>query len=334
MSFSAAPGGLAPILSIICPVFKIGHRFAPFWQHLTKILATDQRLEIIIVNDGSSDDTQSLLEQHNSGLPQVRVLFQPNGGLSSARNAGIAKARGSYILFLDDDDELILSNLPDLIDEAVASDADMLALPYIERAKADQSIRPHTELGTKLTGAAYFHHSLLTKSHFITPSWAYCYRTIFLSEEKLLFQPGLIHEDCLFTTQAMVAAKHFQLFDRPIYLYIKRVNSITTSSNSQKNRKRVKDLGIIIGKLGQLAQESPSNMTPSLARWQAFLLNYQLDVLQQADSAGTRWSTLCTGISFARNNIVELMESAPHHQWYRRLICEAVIGRRPSAKPS
>jgi len=89
-----------PLVSIVVPCYNHGHYLG---QAIASVLAqTYSNYEIIVVDDGSQDDTRSVVERF--GSPKIRYLFQENRGRSNARNAGLAVASGDYIAFLDSDD--------------------------------------------------------------------------------------------------------------------------------------------------------------------------------------------------------------------------------------
>lgn len=89
-------------ISVITPVFNGAHHLSAASQSMQAQTFSDW--EWIIVNDGSTDNTATLLDAHND--PRICVFHQPNAGVSAARNAGLAAARGEYVTFLDVDDRL------------------------------------------------------------------------------------------------------------------------------------------------------------------------------------------------------------------------------------
>jgi hypothetical protein len=91
---------MTPILSIIIPAYNVERYIAVAVDSALNQSLTD--LEVVVVDDGSTDNTHTVLEQFTD--PRLRIVRKPNGGLSSARNAGIAVATGQYIGFLDGDD--------------------------------------------------------------------------------------------------------------------------------------------------------------------------------------------------------------------------------------
>lgn len=89
-----------PFFSVIIPAYNLGKYIATTIQSV--LAQTFQDFEIIVVNDGSTDETVSIIQSFHD--PRIHLVSQPNGGVSRARNAGMKKAQGSYIAFLDGDD--------------------------------------------------------------------------------------------------------------------------------------------------------------------------------------------------------------------------------------
>jgi glycosyltransferase involved in cell wall biosynthesis len=108
-------GTFMTCVSIIIPCYNYGHTVERAIR--SAVSQARQYIEIIVVNDGSTDDSLSVIQRCAREMPKlITIIDKPNGGVSSARNAGIAKAAGEYLLFLDADDEL----LPDAIESFVA----------------------------------------------------------------------------------------------------------------------------------------------------------------------------------------------------------------------
>lgn len=95
-------------LSIIMPAFNAGKTIKMAIDSVTSIL--NDNVELIIVDDGSTDDTSVISSTYQEEYPSIRILKVPNGGVSNARNIGINNACGKYIMFMDSDDENLLSN--------------------------------------------------------------------------------------------------------------------------------------------------------------------------------------------------------------------------------
>ena len=186
--------------------------------------------EVIVVNDGSTDGTVTLLE----GYPQVKVIHQENHGMATARNRGIDKAKGEYILFVDSDDELMphaLSNLaPQINGKDIIGFGSSI---YNEETQTITHYPLHTTHYTLHTGWDYFNRHRLEAApvHFVCV-WQRTYRRAFLEEHRLRFANGLRRaEDDLFTTMAILRAQSVKTMADPLYIYHVRKGSITRTSD-------------------------------------------------------------------------------------------------------
>ena len=190
--------------------------------------------EVIVINDGSTDRTAALLEEYASIHPNLQVLTQSNHGMSTARNRGIDKAKGDYILFVDSDDELMphaLSNLaPQINGEDIIGFGSSI---YNEETQTITHYPLHTTHCTLHTGWDYFNHHRLetTPVHFVCV-WQRAYRRAFLAENNMHFVDGLRRaEDDLFTTMVMLHARSVKTIPDTLYIYHVRKGSITRTSN-------------------------------------------------------------------------------------------------------
>ena len=113
----------APLISIIVPVYN-AERFLPY--SVESILKQSyQNLEIILVDDGSTDGSPALCDEYASRDARIVVIHQENGGISQAQNTGLNHAHGEYIAFADNDDILDRRNLEILYDALIETDSDM-----------------------------------------------------------------------------------------------------------------------------------------------------------------------------------------------------------------
>ena len=104
-----------PTISVVVPVYKVEPYLDRCVESILAQTVTD--LEIILVDDGSPDSCPAMCDAWAAREPRIRVIHKPNGGLSSARNAGVDAARGAYIGFVDSDDYI----LPDMYRRLLAA---------------------------------------------------------------------------------------------------------------------------------------------------------------------------------------------------------------------
>ena len=114
----------SPLISVIIPVFNAQHTLPAAIDSVFSQSIPD--MEIILVNDGSRDDSLGICEQYAQKDPRIKVIDQPNGGPSAARNAGLRVAGGRYISFMDSDDTLTPGAYPRMLNAVQCGGAEMV----------------------------------------------------------------------------------------------------------------------------------------------------------------------------------------------------------------
>lgn len=207
------------MISIIVPVYNS----AVFVRRtIDNLLSQDVDKEIILINDGSTDDSLKILNDYAEKNDCVHVIDKPNGGVSSARNAGLEVAKGEYIIFVDADDLLendtlrrALDSYNDEIDgvyfsyKHVASDNHVIkSIHYLPTGKYD--IREWTKDAMRLI------------STFIVGRCGSCiYRSSFIKEKRLRFNEQMSHfEDIAFGFEYLYYVKELYYIDEPLYWYM------------------------------------------------------------------------------------------------------------------
>ena len=221
------------LFSVIIPVYNVEHYLRDCLDSVLNQTIGDW--EAVCVNDGSADGSAAILEAYSAKDNRFRIITQPNGGLSAARNAGMKEAKGDYILFLDSDDWLELDALETLARNLDGED--MLCFSgrrYFEETSsyhaADQLLEK-----TYLTGMAYYNENALLHRDFAFVCVVLrLYRRQFLLENNLWFKQSIYHEDNLFTPLACYYAQKVKQISDCLYDYRVRANSITTTSNAKR----------------------------------------------------------------------------------------------------
>ena len=235
------------MVSIVVPVYNVS-RYLP--DCMKSILAQKvDDIEIILVDDGSTDDSGKLCDQYAEKYNNVRTIHQDNAGLSAARNIGIEIARGEYITFVDSDDMLVPGFIKSALELAEHYQADFIAFANI-RCAADTKW-PIEGQKSKLSETHVYDERMQKMQKFLhgseigTTAWAKVYRRELF--EQIRYPVGKYHED-VFTTYKVVDKAHRIVTTSQIsYIYRKNQNSIMTSGFSKKR------LDSIEGKMQQLA---------------------------------------------------------------------------------
>ena len=113
-----------PVFSIIVPIYKVEQYLERCVDSLVN--QTEKNIEIILVDDGSPDRCNALCDRYAERYDKVVVVHKTNGGLSDARNEGIKRATGEYVMFVDSDDYIDNNTIELLVDEQKRADADII----------------------------------------------------------------------------------------------------------------------------------------------------------------------------------------------------------------
>lgn len=196
-----------PLLSIVMPVYNV----APYLPRCLESLAAlnPPADEIIVVDDGSTDDCPAILAGFAARLPQMRVIRQENGGLSAARNTGLDAARGKYLAFVDSDDFVAPDAYAAALRLAADDNLDMVLLNanyHFEERQADYPIYADVPATEVIPGREWLRQRLRA-GRFLHMVWMHLYRREFIESNVFRFVPRLIHEDVIWTTRALLAAQ-------------------------------------------------------------------------------------------------------------------------------
>lgn len=256
---------LIPFLSIIIPSYNC----APWLERAvgSAYALGSHEVEVIVVDDGSTDNTPTLCANLVQKYPTLRVTRQANGGLSAARNTGLDAATGEFVFLLDADDEAITFNL----DLLKGFEGDILRIG-VEEVLVDGSCRLRQQEHSSSSGAAFLQNGLMPGNwDFYIPSWAYIYRRSFINANNLRFPEGLIHEDMLFTIQALLAARTVAAISTLAYRYIRRPGSITQQPTFAARQRRVLSVMKIVDALILLTNAHPE---VDLWLWTSDVIDY------------------------------------------------------------
>ncbi|MEN3262057.1 glycosyltransferase [Sodalis endosymbiont of Spalangia cameroni] len=220
-------------LSVIVPLYNAGAMFHTFMSSL--LAQTLTNLEIILVNDGSTDGSEVLAHEYAERYAHIRVIDQPNGGVSRARNAGLATARGVYVTFPDADDMLYPTLYQRLLTMAEQDDLDVAQCNgerFFAGSQRIKTLIPLDSLSSTgvLSGSQWLRRALATR-RYLHVVWLGIYRLSLIKQLDLRFEPGLHHQDIPWTTELMFNARRVRYTQDVLYRYYIHERSIS-------NRKR------------------------------------------------------------------------------------------------
>ena len=207
------------MISIIIPVYNVEKYLS---RCLDTVLAQsfEGDLEIICVNDGSTDASPEILQAYAKFDQRIRIINKENGGLSSARNVGISAANGEYILFVDSDDWISTNTVEVLYKNAVENNSDVVLFGYV---KANSDLSPKTFMGVpECQQFGVFNADSVPESMlklFPVSVWSKFYKADFLEGNNITFYENIIYEDVPFWAEVFTQAKAISYVNEPLYFY-------------------------------------------------------------------------------------------------------------------
>lgn len=210
-------------LSLVIPVYNVE---AYLRECLDSVLSQKNiEMEVILVNDGSTDGSKLILEEYVSKYPELFILVdKQNGGLGDARNCGAAKAQGEYLAFLDSDDFYEADVLSKLIEFADEKQADLVNFDYYEYYSED-----HKEK----RGALPKEFDAMTSKTYLLANpcaWNKLIKRSCYEANQTMFPARIWYEDIATTPAYVKVCKHIIHYPKPLINYRQRTDSITSKS--------------------------------------------------------------------------------------------------------
>lgn len=226
-------------LSIIIPVYNGKETITKTLNSIINNI--NENVELLIVDDGSTDGSDTLIKKYISTCgKEISYYSKPNGGLADARNFGIKRAKGKYVMFVDADD-YINKKLITTIKTYIEEDIDIIKFK-IENVdengntinKIDGPIFP------KLTGYQAF-NTLVFEDNLIDSACVYAFKRSLFVDNNYYFNVGTYHEDLGLIPLILLTAETVTSIDLYGYYYVQTKNSITRNDDYSKSIKRFED---------------------------------------------------------------------------------------------
>ena len=217
------------LISIIIPVYKVEKYLEKCIESVLKQTYTN--LQIILVDDGSPDNCGKICDEYAKKDPRIEVIHKVNGGLSDARNVGIAKAKGKYIGFVDSDDYIKEDMYEILINLIKEYDADVSICNLYDVIDGKEYIR-NNENGIQEYSRLEILKEVLLDKNIQSYAWNKLYKKELFDEIKYLI--GKKYEDIGTTFYVFEKCNKIVVTSEPEYYYLKRsdslVNNVTEST--------------------------------------------------------------------------------------------------------
>lgn len=255
---------MIPTLSVIIPVYKVE---AYLERCVMSVLMQDYTsMEVILVDDGSPDNCPQICDEMATRDRRVRVIHKSNGGLSSARNAGIEAAHGKYLVFLDSDDQWNAGKLRPLMEQVIQTEAEMIIYAslslYEDGSIMKRNERDFFEQGFRVMKKEELYPILISRGNMMESAGTKIIRTDFIKSNNLTYKFGILGEDTEWMFRVLRIINKVAIADTPLYIYTEnRAGSITQTAST----KSVRDtLSVIIDSLNYYKEHPNLNVK----RWE------------------------------------------------------------------
>ncbi len=214
-------------VSVIIPVYNVEKYIKKCLDSLVNQTLSD--IEIIVVNDGTPDNSQIIIDEYVKNYPdKVISIVKENGGQGSARNIGLGKATGEYIGYVDSDDYVELNMYEELYDKAKENDSDIIIcgnnIVYENNYKKISEINYDNKYNN-------FENAFFGKM----AVWNKLYKKEILINNNIKFKEKVWYEDFAFTLKTLVNAKTIAFLDKSLYNYLWREGSTMNNNNVKRN---------------------------------------------------------------------------------------------------
>lgn len=218
-----------PLLSVVIPVHNVIHYLA---ECLDSVLSQDyQNLEVIIVDDGSTDGSAELVEDYAGRDRRIHFVKLDHGGNGLARNRGISLAKGEYLAFVDSDDVVMPGAYTNMIQHLTLSGSDFVVGAF-RRRKGNREWLPEmmSELhGSDRLGIVVDDFPMILRDIFL---WNKVFKRSFWNDQVGFIPEGVLYEDQETIVRAFLRANSFDILQKPVYVW--RIREDNSSITQQK----------------------------------------------------------------------------------------------------
>lgn len=246
---------ISSLLTVIIPVYNAEDYLEECLNSV--INQTYRYVEIIVVNDGSTDDSLMILNKYSTEYGNIKVISQENAGQSSARNRGIEHASGKYISFIDADDYILPNTFEELVGEIEDNYLDLIrfsAEPFTDNMKMNLNKKQYNFDAYFDSKKVYSKaQSLQLNNLYFSPSPVlFILKKDTLINNNIRFKPGIIHEDELFTVEIFLNVNNMMYKPSSFYKRRYRPSSTMTSKSILARKKSFDSKCVVLDELHNL----------------------------------------------------------------------------------
>ena len=204
--------------------------------------------EVIIINDGSKDNSQEIVENLQTEFSNIILINKENGGQSAARNIGFKLAKGEYIFCLDSDDSIRADAMSEALEYCFQKKLDMLPI-FFEKYNESFEVLPQKKeiypvFDEVISGGEFLNRYTISGS-----MWRYFYKTSLIREKNLILTEGIYHEDEEFIIKFLSYTDRISHQKHLVYNHLVRGNSTVNNKNKAHRIKLLNDIVDVISNL-------------------------------------------------------------------------------------
>ena len=217
--------------SIILPIYNVEKYLK---ECVDSIQAqTFKDFEIILVDDGSKDSSPAICDELAQSDSRIKVIHKPNGGQSTARNMGLEKAEGKYVIYLDSDDFITSDSFfQDIYNKIQETDSDIVLYKYskyIDDTKALEKCTFTLDFAESITDSEEMLETLVKKDAYYGMAWVKAFRREMAIENGVVFDTNLVCEDMDWYFNLVLCAEKISAIDKSYIAYRQRAGSVTST---------------------------------------------------------------------------------------------------------
>jgi Glycosyltransferases, probably involved in cell wall biogenesis len=264
----------SPIISVIIPVYNAGKYLVRCLDSV--IFSSCKNIEIIVINDGSTDNSGEICNEYAIRDKRIQVIHQKNSGAATARNAGLKIAAGKYIGFVDSDDYIDADFYEKLYLKAIETNSDIVKGQRYELKNGKPSLKWIKFSYKKVKKISRFSSNIKIKKnrgYFYSNFWAAIYRHDFLKENGIDFPVEIVTgQDIVFLTKSVCLANKIEFVDGAYYNYFRRADSLDSPIlDNTKIKSKISSVELIIDFINSINLDTDTYCI-IFKRWLKYLL--------------------------------------------------------------
>ena len=227
------------LISVIIPVYNAEKQIEKCLKSV--IEQTYDKIEIIVINDGSTDNSLNVIKECSKNDKRIRLINIQNKGVSAARNLGINEAKGEYICFIDADD-YVDTNLIENLQLYFEQDYDLIKYKAVSVDKSGNVLEYFNGETFRLLNGQEAFNAMFANDVMLQVPWLYLYKKQFLIKNNFSYPEGKVHEDFARTILIILKAEKICSTDVCGYYYVQTDKSITRGNDDERIYQKSMDI--------------------------------------------------------------------------------------------